>query len=57
METTSEEKKSSQRIDTTLGDLIHAISEAAGEKTTDRKELHKLTQLVLSEMLTKQAIN
>lgn len=39
------------RIDTTLGDLIAAISDAAFEYATDTKEAYPLAHLVLQEIL------
>jgi hypothetical protein len=39
------------RIDTTLGDLIAAISDVAFECSDDYKEACDLTRLVLVEML------
>ena len=39
------------RIDTTLGDLIAAISDVAFEYSTDTKEAYDLTRLVLVEIL------
>ncbi len=39
------------RIDTTLGDLIAAISDVAFEYSNDYKEAYELTRLVLVEIL------
>jgi hypothetical protein len=39
------------RIDTTLGELIAAISEVAFEYSADTKSAYHLTQLVLDELL------
>jgi hypothetical protein len=39
------------RIDTTLGDLIAAISDVAFEYSADAKEAYRLTRLVLMEIL------
>ena len=39
------------RIDTTVGDLIAAVSEVAFEYSADAKEAYHLTRLVLMEIL------
>jgi hypothetical protein len=39
------------RIDTTVGDLIAAVSEVAFEYSADAKEAYHLTRLVLREIL------
>jgi len=39
------------RIDTTLGDLIAAVSECAFEYSTDSREAYDLARLVLVELL------
>jgi hypothetical protein len=39
------------RIDTTLGDLIAAISEVAFDYSADTKEAYNLTRLVLAQIL------
>jgi len=39
------------RIDTTLGDLIAAISEVTLEYSADSKEAYNLTRLVLADIL------
>lgn len=38
-------------IETTLGELICAITEAARESTVEETELNRVTQLVLEELL------
>lgn len=40
-----------RRIDTTLGELIAAISDVAFEYSTDTKYAYRLTQVVLDDML------
>ena len=40
-----------EKIETTIGELIFAISEAAAEAQLDEEDLEALTQLVLSSML------
>jgi hypothetical protein len=40
-----------RRIDTTLGELIAAISDVAFEYSADTKYAYRLTQLVLDDML------
>lgn len=39
------------RINTTLGDLIAAVSECAFEYTTDTRKAYELAHLVLMELL------
>ncbi len=41
----------SQVIQTTLGDLITAISDAASESTSDEEEIYMVTQVVLQDLL------
>lgn len=43
--------RSENRIDTTLGELIAAVSECAFEYSTDTREAYDLTRLVLVELL------
>ena len=40
-----------ERIETTIGDLIFAISEAASEARIDESEISELTQLILNNVL------
>jgi hypothetical protein len=40
-----------RRIDTTLGELIAAISDVAFEYSSDTKDAYHLTRLVLAEIL------
>lgn len=40
-----------RRIDTTLGELIAAISDVAFEYSSDAKDAYRLTRLVLAEIL------
>lgn len=41
-------------IETTLGELICAIADAAKETAVDERELNKYTHLVLSSILNQQ---
>jgi hypothetical protein len=43
--------RSENRIDTTLGELIAAVSECAFEYSTDTREAYDLARLVLVELL------
>ena len=43
--------RSDNRIDTTLGELIAAVSECAFEYSTDTREAYDLARLVLVELL------
>jgi len=43
--------RSDNRIDTTLGELIAAVSECAFEYSADTREAYDLTRLVLVELL------
>ena len=43
--------RSENRIDTTLGELIAAVSECAFEYSTDTREAYHLARLVLVELL------
>ena len=45
--------RNSQRIHTTLGDLIATISDVAFEYSDDTKEAYHLSRLVLVEILKK----
>jgi hypothetical protein len=49
------EKSNSQKIDTTLGDLIAAASEVAFEFSDNDKEAYNLAQLALMEIIKKTA--
>lgn len=40
-----------RKVETTIGDLICAISEAAKEAYIDNSELARLTQYILAQML------
>lgn len=42
------------RIDTTVGDLIAAISDVAFEYSADTKEAYHVARLVLAEILKKR---
>lgn len=50
----TEELMISTTIETTLGDLIHAIAEAAREATVEEKDLSEVTQQVLAQVLRKR---
>ena len=43
------------RIDTTVRDLIAAVTEVAFEYSVDAKEAHQLTSLVLAQILRTHA--
>lgn len=43
--------RSDNRIETTLGDLIAAVSECAFESTADTREAYDLAHLILVELL------
>lgn len=43
--------RSDHRIDTTLGELIAAISDVAFESSDDAKEAYQITRLVLVKIL------
>jgi len=45
-------RSSKKRIDTTLGDLIEALSEVAFEQCKDAKEAYTLAGLVLADVLS-----
>jgi hypothetical protein len=45
-------RSSRKRIDTTLGDLIEALSEVAFEQCRDAKEAYTLAGLVLADVLS-----
>ena len=45
------------RIDTTLGDLIAAISDIAFEYTEDKNDAYRLTGVVLAEILKKTSLS
>ena len=47
-------KPQSVTIATTLGELISAISEAASEAKVDGKELARVTQLILQDLLERK---
>ena len=44
-------KRSGNRIDTTVGDLIAAVSDAAFESTDDPQEAYRCVRLALVEIL------
>ena len=48
-----EEEMKSHTIETTIGDLICAISEAAQESGGEEQYLNELTHMVLMEVLSK----
>ena len=43
-----------ERIETTLGDLISAIADAAGEARVDEKELSLIIQVVLQKLMARR---
>lgn len=43
-----------ERIETTLGDLIHAISEAAKESHIEEDQLAPVTMKILEQMMSGQ---
>ena len=45
-------RSSKKRIDTTVGDLIEALSEVAFEQCKDAKEAYTLAGLVLADVLS-----
>ena len=47
-------RSESERIETTLGELIFAISEAARETAIDDEHANKLTHAVLEAMLRRR---
>ena len=47
------EEQQSERIVTTIGDLVCAISDAARETMKSGEELHALTHVVLMNLLKK----
>lgn len=53
-ENTESEKVKHRRIDTTVGDLILAIAEAAEEATIGSEHISEVTQMVLEDMLTRK---
>ena len=42
------------KIETTLGDLISAISEAAREATVEEENLSEVTQMILQDLLNRR---
>ncbi len=50
----NEETGSSKVIHTTVGDLIHAIAEAAEEATIGEQDLNEVTQLVLQGLIRRR---
>ena len=47
----------SQTIETTIGDLICAIQDAAQEACIDANELSQLTQTILSDIISRNNIS